>query len=93
MQQSIHAFVAAPSNVERLTGADHNNFHGDACLHRKERQQMVEQTRILRRSGRSYDNRFILGCCIAHRPNHNGKGRDAPECKFADQIKAPSISR
>jgi hypothetical protein len=36
--------VATASNVERLTGADRDHFHGDAGLHRKERQYMVEQT-------------------------------------------------
>ena len=35
--------VTAPSNVKRLTGAHCKHFHGDAGLHRKERQQIVEQ--------------------------------------------------
>jgi hypothetical protein len=42
--------VATPTNVERLTGADRPHFHGDAGLQCKERQQMLEQTRIFRRS-------------------------------------------
>jgi len=41
--------IAAPSHVERLTGAQSPHFHGDTGLQCKERQQMLEQARIFRR--------------------------------------------
>jgi hypothetical protein len=38
--------VAAPSHVERLTGADRPHFHCDAGLQFEERHQILEQARI-----------------------------------------------
>jgi hypothetical protein len=71
--------VAASTNVERLTGAHRKHVHGNAGLHRKEGQQMVEQARIFCRCSGSYDNRFFLRQRVPRQGNGDPMDRDQNE--------------
>src|SRR5262245_16394197 len=52
--------VAASSGIESLTCALCDNLYVDAGLGFEQRQDVPKQSRILRRSGRRNDDRFVL---------------------------------
>lgn len=55
-----HVGIPAPSDIQRLAGADGNDLHADTLRLREQRQQMTEQPRLLRRGGRGHGDGAIL---------------------------------
>jgi hypothetical protein len=56
-----HVGIAAAACVESLTGALSDDFHLDPGFLLEQWENVPKQAGILRRCGRRYDNRFVLG--------------------------------
>src|SRR5262249_18214375 len=70
-----HISVAAPAGVERLPRSLRDDFHGDARLLLKDREQILEQTAVLRRRCRSNHNRFFLRSRVSSRNKYGSRDR------------------
>ena len=55
-----HVGIAAPSDIEGLSGTNGDDFHLNAALRCEGRQQVTEQTRLLCRCRRCHGNRTLL---------------------------------
>ena len=55
-----HVGVAAPAHVERLAGAERHHAHLDAGLLLEDRQQVLEEARLLGRGGRGDGDEALL---------------------------------
>jgi hypothetical protein len=79
----------APAGIERLARPLRQDFHSDTGLLREERQQVVEQAGIPRRSSRGDDNRFFLRQRMRRQENGDAKGGDESDYNFSDQKRIP----